>query len=283
MRPDVIDLQAFYASRQGQLARRLLTRQIRSLWPNLVGMRVLGLGYAVPFLGALADDAERVCALMPGAQGAARWPAVGPSQVALAEDDALPLADRSVDRVLVVHALESAEQVRPFLREIWRVLADGGQALIVIPNRRGLWCLSESTPFGHGRPYSSTQLKEVLRGNLFAPKGTSWALFVPPSRSRLLMRTAVAWERVGLRWARHFAGVMLMLAEKQIYAMPMEPAAARRRMPAYAAAPARLAAAERGHGSAGLDPGVGCAARESARTAPARSGDCPGAAGRRGG
>ena len=61
MRPDIIDLQAFYGSRQGQLVRRLVGRQIRLLWPELPGARVLGLGYAVPFLGLLAEASERVC------------------------------------------------------------------------------------------------------------------------------------------------------------------------------------------------------------------------------
>ena len=61
----------------------------------------------------------------------------GPNQTVLASEDELPLVDRSVDRVLMVH-LESAEQGRRLLREVWRVLADGGQALIVVPNRRGL-------------------------------------------------------------------------------------------------------------------------------------------------
>jgi SAM-dependent methyltransferase len=245
MRPDIIDLQAFYGSRQGQLVRRLVGRQIRLLWPELPGARVLGLGYALPFLGLLAEAAERVCAIMPPAQGVAGWPAQQPNQVALALESELPLPDRSIDRVLMVHALESAEQIRPLLREVWRVLVDGGQAMIVVPNRRGLWCISEATPFGHGRPYSSAQLKQALRGNLFSPQRTSTALYMPPFRSRLLMRTAVAWERVGLRWARHFSGVVLMLAEKQIYAAPMEPAKKRRGMPAYVTVPGRLAAAER--------------------------------------
>jgi len=245
MRPDVDDLQAFYGSRQGQLVRRLVGRQIRTIWPDLTGLRLLGTGYAVPFLGPLAEEAERVCVVMPPGQGVARWPAERANQVILAADDELPLADRSIDRVLMVHALESAEQSPRLLRELWRVLADGGQALIVVPNRRGLWCLSDSTPFGHGRPFSSTQLKQALRNNLFSPKGTARALFVPPSRSRLLLRTALVWERIGLRWAKHFSGVLLMAAEKQIYAAPVEPAVKRGRVPAYAAVPRPLAAAER--------------------------------------
>jgi SAM-dependent methyltransferase len=245
MRPDVLDLQAFYGSRQGQLVRRLVGRQIRTFWPELRGQRLLGLGYAVPFLAPLAEGVERVCVVMPPGQGGVRWPAERQNQVILAADDELPLADRSVDRVLMVHALESAEQSQRLLRELWRVLADGGQALIVVPNRRGLWCLSESTPFGHGRPFSSTQLKQLLRNNLFDPRGTARALFVPPSSSRLLLRTALVWERIGLRWAKHFSGVLLMAAEKQIYAAPVEPVVRKGRVPAYAPVPRVLAAAER--------------------------------------
>jgi SAM-dependent methyltransferase len=250
MRPDVIDLQAFYGSRQGQLVRRLVGREIRAIWPDLTGSRLLGIGYAVPFLAPLAEAAERVCVIMPPAQGVVRWPLGRPNQVVLAADDELPLADRSVDRVLMVHCLEAAEQSRRLLREIWRVLADGGQALIVVPNRRGLWCLSDSTPFGHGRPFSSAQLKQALCSNLFTPRRIGRAVFVPPSRSRVMLRTAMVWERIGLRWAKTFAGVLLVAAEKQIYAVPAEPVLKRARMPAYVPVPRPLAAAERVAGPA---------------------------------
>ena len=245
MRPDVTDLQAFYGSRQGQLVRRLIGRQVRLMWPQLTGMRLLGIGFTVPFLGPLAEAAERLCVVMPPAQGVVRWPPDRPNQVVLAAEDELPLADRSVDRVLMVHALELAEQSERLLREVWRVLADGGQALIVVPNRRGLWCLSDATPFGHGRPFSAAQLKQALRGNLFTPRRVGRALFVPPSRSRLMLRTAMVWERIGLRWAQTFAGVLLMAAEKQIYAVPAEPALKRARVPAYVPVPRPLVAAER--------------------------------------
>jgi hypothetical protein len=80
---------------------------------------------------------------------------------------------------------------------------------------------------------------------LFSPDRSATALYVPPSRSPLLLRTAVAWERVGLRWAQPFAGVLAMTAVKQIYALPTAPAKARRRKPAYVPAPQALAAAER--------------------------------------
>lgn len=244
MRPDVLDLEAFYASRAGLVARRLLARQLRELWPDMAGKRLLGLGYAVPFMAALGDGAERCCAVMPHTQGGAAWPPERKNLVALAAEDELPFADRSIDRVLMVHALEATEQVRPLLREVWRVMADGGEAIVVVPNRRGLWCLNDNIPFGHGRPYSSSQLKHLLSTNLFAPRRTLRALFVPPLNSRLVLRTTMGFERVGQRWARHFAGVLVMLASKEIYAAPLV-SETTRRMPAYVPVPRMLAAAER--------------------------------------
>lgn len=246
MRPDVFDLHEFYGSRQGQLVRRLLNREIRSHWPDLQGKRVLGLGYASPFMRPLSLSAERAAVIMPKSQGVVRWPRDEPNLVALGADNELPIDDQSIDRVLIVHALESTEQVGRLLREVWRVLADGGEMIVVVPNRRGLWCLSELTPFGQGRPYSSTQLKQLLRSHLFAPQRTGFALFVPPFRSNLLLKTAVAWERVGLRFLQQFAGAVVMLAEKQIYAVPGTAVRASRKRPAYVHLPVQPAiAAER--------------------------------------
>ena len=41
---DVIDLKAFYSSNLGQLARRLITKKIRMVWPDVRGMNIMGLG-----------------------------------------------------------------------------------------------------------------------------------------------------------------------------------------------------------------------------------------------
>ena len=132
MRPDVDDLQSFYATRQGQLARRLIHHQIKALWPDLRGLDVVGVGYAAPLLAGL-DPARRTVAVMPAEQGAVRWPQDAPGRSALAREGELPLADGSVDRVLLVHALECCTNVPRLIREVWRVLADGGRLIVVVP------------------------------------------------------------------------------------------------------------------------------------------------------
>lgn len=215
MRADLSELEAFYRSRQGQLARRLIGRQIRHLWPDLAGRSVLGIGYAAPFLGTF-EPAQRVIAFLPASDGE-RLPADGSGRMALVREDELPLADRSVDRVLLIHAIECSQNPGRLLREVWRVLADGGRLIAVVPNRRGLWCWSERTPFGHGQPYSSTQLARSLDKLLFEVQAERGALYMPPTRFSLLQRLAVPAERLGLSLMPHFAGVVLAEAEKRIY------------------------------------------------------------------
>src|SRR5580658_6911053 len=239
MPSDVIDLRDFYLTGLGQVARRMIRRAIRRIWPDLHGMRLLGIGYATPFLSAVSSETERTVALMPASQGVLGWSLDGGNVVALAEEGELPFADYSIDRVLLVHALETSEAAGLLLKEIWRVLAGGGRLLTVAPNRRGIWARLDRTPFGSGRPYTMSQLSHLLRDELFTPVATGTALFVPPTRSRMILRSARAWERVGTRWFPTFAGVVMVEATKQIYAKPVAARAPKRRL-VYRPAPSGM-------------------------------------------
>ncbi len=233
---DVVDLRDFYLTGLGQVARRMIRRAIRRVWPDLHGMRLLGIGYATPFLSAVSAETERTAALMPASLGVLGWPAGERNLVALGDEGELPFADYSIDRVLLVHALETSDEAGAMLKEVWRVLAGGGRLLIVAPNRRGIWARLDRTPFGSGRPYTMSQLSQLLRDELFTPVGSDTALFTPPARKGMVLRAAPAWERIGNRWFPTFAGVVLIEATKQIYAKPIAARAPRRRL-VYAPAP----------------------------------------------
>ena len=220
---DVVDLRDFYASALGQVARRMIRRQLRELWPNVTGETVLGLAYATPYLAGFRGEAARVFAAMPAQQGVLHWPLDEPGLTTLVDELELPFPDLSMDRVLLIHALECAEQIRPMMREVWRVLSGGGRLLVVVPNRRGIWARFERTPFGHGLPYTPGQISRVLRDNLFTPVESYRALFVPPMHSRMVLSSAAAWEEIGLRLFKTFSGVVMTEAVKQIYAAGAEP------------------------------------------------------------
>jgi SAM-dependent methyltransferase len=215
--PDVVDLRFFYSERLGAIAHGLITARIDALWPSMSGDRVLGIGYATPFLGAFATRTERTLAFMPAAQGVMNWSVEGGNLAALVHEDVLPLPDASIDRVLAIHCLETAPNVRDLLKEFWRVLCPGGRLIIVVPNRRGIWARVERTPFGYGRPFSRSQLSSLLRETLFSEIAWSGALFAPPLRSRLLLRSGRNWDRVGRILWPAFPGVLIVEATKLVY------------------------------------------------------------------
>jgi SAM-dependent methyltransferase len=214
---DVVDLRNFYAQGLGIVARRFIGRGIRARWTDTTGQRVLGIGYATPYLGLFREEAERCLAFMPAAQGVVKWPSSRPALTALVDKNELPLTDAAVDRVLLVHALEMADDAVALLREIWRVLAPNGRLLAVVPNRRGVWARTDTTPFGHGRPYSRSQITSILRETWFTPNGWGEALYVPPVARGWFLRSAVAWERTGATLSAPFAGVHIVDATKQVY------------------------------------------------------------------
>lgn len=217
MQLDVTELRDFYARPIGQIARRVVARRIRERWPNIQGQTLIGLGFATPYLGGFRGEARRVGALMPAAQGAMVWPPNGDNMSALVDEERLPLPDNAVDRLLCVHYLEAADRVRPVLREIWRVLAPDGRLLMIVPNRRSMWARRDSTPFGYGRPYSQGQLQKLLADALFTPMHWRYALHMPPFEHRLILRSALTFERFG-RITPTFGGIIIVEAKKEIMA-----------------------------------------------------------------
>jgi SAM-dependent methyltransferase len=218
---DILALQSFYLTPLGEIAQRYVGRALGGFLQDTTGERVLGLGYATPYLAPALGHAERVISLMPARQGVGHWPQQGPNATALANPLMLPLPDETIDRVLVVHLLETTEDPEELLYEIWRALRPGGRLTIVVPNRRGLWALTDSTPFGQGRPYSRSQVKYLLRRTLFTPEKWTETLYVPPLDSRTLLKTAGIWEKVGTRLSLPFAGVHVVEAVKQMH-RPLE-------------------------------------------------------------
>lgn len=214
---DVVDLREFYSRRLGIVARQMINRGIRERWPTAEGQRVLGIGYPTPYLGLFREDAERCIAFMPAAQGVLKWPTGRPALASLVDEFSLPLPDAAVDRILLVHALEMSDDPAALLREVWRVLAPSGRVMAVIPNRRGVWTRSDNTPFGHGRPYSRSQITDLLRQTWFTPTGWGEALFMPPYAGRWVLKSAQMWERAGAALSLPFAGVHIVEATKQVY------------------------------------------------------------------
>ena len=214
---DVNDLVAFYSSPLGDVSRRLIGRVLRARWGDCARLSILALGYGGPYLERFRDEAQRTLAFMPAEQGVVNWPASGRSASALVAPDMLPLPDASIDRVLIVHGLETAEHPSAVLEEVWRILNPGGRVILVVPSRRGVWARVDGTPFGQGQPYSKGQLRDLMREALFSPIFWGEALYAPPFRRRFFVNSAPAIERLGSAIGLPFAGVHIVEATKQVY------------------------------------------------------------------
>ena len=224
MHLDVLDLRNFYYRTQlGRVAQRTIRNRVVEFWPEATGMTVAGFGFSVPLLRPYLSEARRVIALMPGPQGVMPWPVGAPNVSVLCEETQWPLSTGMVDRLVLMHGLETSEHPSAVLEESFRVLGPGGRALFVVPNRSGLWSRRDGTPFGFGRPYSLAQLESQLRRHNFTPERAVAALFVPPTEHRFWLKTADFWERSGQRFIPWLAGGVLMVeASKQSYA-PRKP------------------------------------------------------------
>jgi hypothetical protein len=226
MRPNIISLREFYGTSLGRFVRGRLARHLMDRWPSAKDDVMLGLGYATPILRLFrrqAGGAAPLIAAMPRAQGAMYWPARGDNFAVMAHEDALPLAPNTIHRAVLLHALEFTETQEDMLRELWRVLTPGGRAMLYVANRRGLWSSAQATPFGHGTPYSTAQLKQALDAAGFTLMHTETLVFLPPVTSQALFKIAPIIEGV-CRWVLPgTGGVVAMEVEKQIYAGVREP------------------------------------------------------------
>ena len=238
MRQGVQDLANFYATPLGLAVGRLISRKIREVWGGASGLDVLGIGYAAPFLHGLDLSARRVVVAMPAGMGARTWPGHAANRACLVADGALPFGNALFDRVLATHALEESENLAGLLTELHRILSPSGRAILAVPARHGLWADAEVSPFGHGRPFSRRQLEALVREADLEPMGWTRALYLPP------FAWAAPWsdafEQLGCRIFPPFAGVILMEAAKQTFAVRPSGYPARRqirRSPSFQPAP----------------------------------------------
>jgi SAM-dependent methyltransferase len=212
MRPDVTLLADYYASLAGRKLCAALRPLIAPYICNGPQQRLLGLGFAQPFMPTQGPMMVHAC---PALQGVMRWPSDAPNQACLVDDKYLPFVDSLFDQALLVHALEYAEPARKLLRELWRVLAPGGTLLLLLPNRTSLHTLMDQSPFGNGRPFSPAQLKLLLEDSLFDIKVARTAVALPGPFSTTLL------DRLVMRVLPHTGGIHIVLAQKTDGAAPI--------------------------------------------------------------
>ena len=213
---DAAEFHDYYRSRQGRHVAMRLRRRLTDFWSRSANGCNAAFGYAPQLLRA--DDHPAVLNFAPMRLGPYDWPPKGPGRTVLVNGRSLPLLDVQLDRLLLIHALEFDSNPSRLLDECWRVLDGAGRLLVMVPNRNGLWARAERTPFGHGRPFSRGQLRKLLQDHGFTPVEARTMLFMPPAALGLFLRFGPQIERLGRNWSPAVGGVLLVEAQKNLYA-----------------------------------------------------------------
>lgn len=221
MRQEAATLQKFYASPLGQQVASILRQRVAALWPDMSRTAILGHGYAPPLLDKLPPSNKARIAAMPASQGATTW-SHGQNGVstALVEDMHWPFMSGVFDRVIILHGLEETAAADKLLAEAWRVLVPEGRIVVITSNRLGLWSRSDRTPFGHGRPWTRTQLSSRLNKANFQVTAWAHALYSPPLRASWMLKFAETFEKVGSPIMSSMAGLVMVEGVKRLYIEP---------------------------------------------------------------
>lgn len=197
-----------------------MSDRMTALWGTCEGLRVLGVGYPIPLLPLWQDTAATCIGVLPEELGEVRAITPRGQTLCLAPEHRLPFAEGVFDRVFLLHALEEADSPKQVLREAWRVLAPEGRIVVAVTNRRSLWSLVDSKPFGHGRPWTRRQMVRFLNDSLFQVTASTSAVHLPPLDWRIITGAANSWERVGEFALPAMGGVVLVEAVKRLYSKP---------------------------------------------------------------
>ncbi|GAN68051.1 methyltransferase [Acetobacter orleanensis NRIC 0473] len=221
---------AFYQTHEGQICAALLRERLQWFWPDLRGQRVLGLGYAAPYLGAWRGRG----ALCISARTPDHWPdmerGLDRTRAASFERDcvvdpyALPFDEETFDRIVLVHACTEPDQMVPLLRSAGRVLKDDGRVLMIVPSRLAGRIRQRHTPFARDVAFSRSGLRTVLGHAMLLAERRDEALFLPTRQGCASVRRGRRSDIAGKVLSPGLGSVMLVEAVKNVFSGTLLPA-----------------------------------------------------------
>jgi len=136
-----------------------------------------------------------------------------------ARPDQLPLADRSVDLLLLPHVLEFAGNPHAVLREADRVLMPEGRLILLGFNPLSLWGVRHFAGGGYpwaGRFIPVPRLHDWLQLLDLETRGGRYTAYAPPLRNPAARARWAFMEKAGDRWWPMAGGVYMLQAVKRV-------------------------------------------------------------------
>jgi SAM-dependent methyltransferase len=137
---------------------------------------------------------------------------------------ALPIANQSIDLVVLPHILEFAADPHEILREVERILIPEGQLIVTGFNPLSLWGVKRRLRHQCGFPWdgnylSPTRLKDWLKLLGFDVDRGSYGCYAPPCEQQKWLQRWRFAELAGRRWWKYSGAVYMLRAVKRVHGM----------------------------------------------------------------
>lgn len=205
-------LEDWLASPQGQYVLDWETEQIDQAVSDIFGFNALQIG--LPQIDLLRSNrmALRI-----------RIGSDSPVSVACLPT-ALPIANQSVDLVVLPHLLEFSKDPHQILREVERALIPEGQLIITGFNPLSLWGLTKQARRSKDFPWngnylSPARVKDWLKLLGFEVDRSNFGCYAPPFEQQKWLQRCGITETAGRRWWKFSGAVYMLRAVKRVHSM----------------------------------------------------------------
>ena len=162
------DFNAFYQSSNGLKINSALIAKINNADFGFTNKRVLEIGFPLFAEGLKTKKPERfISCVLPQFANQLSFSQNKLENVIVADDYLLPFTNCFFDVVILNHSLEHSNNLNLFFKEVWRILADGGTLIIIIPSFFNMLRFSKQTPYYQTKCYFAYTLKYFLQKNKF--------------------------------------------------------------------------------------------------------------------
>jgi SAM-dependent methyltransferase len=131
--------------------------------------------------------------------------------------DDLPIADESLDLLVLPHVLEFCADPHAMLREVDRVLRPEGKLVVTGFNPISLWGLTKPTP--RQQLIGLPRLRDWLKLLSFDNEFSHYGCYRPPIKDSALLERFGLLEKAGDRWWPICGAVYLHCATKKVHNM----------------------------------------------------------------
>lgn len=220
----VKELSDFYKTPLGEVVHVYINDIIKKFIPDTTKNQfILGLGYVTPYLTKKLIQNNTILSFTFDKMGGITWPNIACSQTAIVHDHHLPITNKVIDRLIIVHGLEYCQNSEQLFKEINRIIAPDGEILIIFPNKAGIWSHTSNTPFAYGEHYTMSQLITALSKSGLTIISKERFLYFPPTQSLYTQAFFAPVEMMGAYFIPFFSGLNAITAKKSTMIIPNQP------------------------------------------------------------